>query len=205
MEYAFASGGRSAHPRSRGENGRTSRPSFPVAGSSPLTRGKRRRCPECDRRAGLIPAHAGKTTTADLRQQEKAAHPRSRGENRARTPWCAAWPGSSPLTRGKLSSVRRPSPRIGLIPAHAGKTCLAALEDAALKAHPRSRGENDPPANPGMPLVGSSPLTRGKRDNDVSGRRQARLIPAHAGKTWVSCLGMARFWAHPRSRGENTS
>ena len=30
-----------------------------------------------------------------------------------------------------------------------------------------------------------------------------RLIPAHAGKTFVECDGCVCGWAHPRSRGEN--
>ena len=51
-----------AHPRSRGENSRPRRRRGTGAGSSPLTRGKRR--PERLRPGldGLIPAHAGKTT-----------------------------------------------------------------------------------------------------------------------------------------------
>ena len=50
-----------AHPRSRGENGVGISWGSPFRGSSPLTRGKRRRLlrPWC--RGGLIPAHAGKT------------------------------------------------------------------------------------------------------------------------------------------------
>ena len=51
--------------------------------------------------------------------------------------------GSSPLTRGKHNGCadRRTHPR--LIPAHAGKTVLAAARPVEYKAHPRSRGEND--------------------------------------------------------------
>ena len=50
---------------------------------------------------GLIPAHAGKTVTQITHDYDRAAHPRSRGENSgdARTP--TAGGGSSPLTRGK--------------------------------------------------------------------------------------------------------
>ena len=35
--------------------------------------------------------------------------------------------------------------------------------------------------------------------------RRARLIPAHAGKTARSPYTHAATWAHPRSRGENTT
>ena len=53
-----------------------------------------------------------------------------------------------------------------------------------------------------MPF-GSSPLTRGKRE-DIGGRSvRDGLIPAHAGKTSVHPLVVACPAAHPRSRGEN--
>ena len=51
-----------AHPRSRGENYFCRPMSHENEGSSPLTRGKRRRISRNSRVLGLIPAHAGKTT-----------------------------------------------------------------------------------------------------------------------------------------------
>ena len=39
-------------------------------------------------------------------------------------------------------------------------------------------------------------------DRDEFGRL-AGLIPAHAGKTWTHASSSERYWAHPRSRGEN--
>ena len=50
-----------AHPRSRGENTDRAVRALGVAGSSPLTRGKLDRRGRLQARAGLIPAHAGKT------------------------------------------------------------------------------------------------------------------------------------------------
>ena len=52
---------RRAHPRSRGENQSRVRRYTPPPGSSPLTRGKRRRGNRRGPTPGLIPAHAGKT------------------------------------------------------------------------------------------------------------------------------------------------
>ena len=91
---------------------------------------------------GLIPAHAGKTTRKKPSPRESGAHPRSRGENNNLIERGAQIVGSSPLTRGKRSSVFNASIRVGLIPAHAGKTLLWARKLAARPAHPRSRGEN---------------------------------------------------------------
>ena len=98
----LAGGG--AHPRSRGENSPlTARPPA-RRGSSPLTRGKL----DCRREAlpqrRLIPAHAGKTNAGHSWVPLCRAHPRSRGENYNDAPHALAVEGSSPLTRGKLTS-----------------------------------------------------------------------------------------------------
>ena len=53
----------------------------------------------------------------------------------------------------------------GLIPAHAGKTSEAIRRSCLIWAHPRSRGENTHPVRTGGAGVGSSPLTRGKRQS----------------------------------------
>ena len=90
-----------AHPRSRGENGRNSAFFGLFPGSSPLTRGKRCQRPPTASISRLIPAHAGKTDSTRVYPRRSGAHPRSRGENPA-TPWSPRDPsGSSPLTRGK--------------------------------------------------------------------------------------------------------
>ena len=132
----------SAHPRSRGENERRRSFLLRLTGSSPLTRGK----PQVDRadarRPGLIPAHAGKTAIV------------GRPDVLMR--------GSSPLTRGKHPPQLPRFACGGLIPAHAGKTGGHSDVDVALRAHPRSRGENRKPRRIILMIHGSSPLTRGK-------------------------------------------
>ena len=70
-----------AHPRSRGENRSNVGPGAPVAGSSPLTRGKPERGRGRQRGHRLIPAHAGKTAVCMASMRREPAHPRSRGEN----------------------------------------------------------------------------------------------------------------------------
>ena len=172
-----------AHPRSRGENVQGRSTALMGVGSSPLTRGKRR--PECLRARldGLIPAHAGKTPRARFPRGQAGAHPRSRGENVVQ-----AWRfhrslGSSPLTRGKHQSRRECRCRMGLIPAHAGKTTRPSATPSAQRAHPRSRGENRSMSRLAVSRLGSSPLTRGKPRKRGPCERQKGLIPAHAGKT----------------------
>ena len=70
-----------AHPRSRGENHVDGRVLTTDQGSSPLTRGKPVWASSRLWAPGLIPAHAGKTSTASARPPRTGAHPRSRGEN----------------------------------------------------------------------------------------------------------------------------
>ena len=111
--------------------------------------------------------------------------------------------GSSPLTRGKLIAGDRCRVRVRLIPAHAGKTSAQKPKSQRARAHPRSRGENSAHQQDTARETGSSPLTRGKRDDAERARDVARLIPAHAGKTWCSTGGLSGWWAHPRSRREN--
>ena len=111
-----------AHPRSRGENLEIANPRGEAEGSSPLTRGKPDPAHHHPARAGLIPAHAGKTRPRGLSLLHCWAHPRSRGENARRRVELLSVMGSSPLTRGKLGLAAHAQVPPGLIPAHAGKT-----------------------------------------------------------------------------------
>ena len=72
-------------------------------------------------------------------------------------------------------------------------------------AHPRSRGENTEADEDSRALWGSSPLTRGKREQRAARRVLRGLIPAHAGKTHLQRPAQGTVRAHPRSRGENRS
>ena len=197
-------GAAAAHPRSRGENVTTVTKARAVEGSSPLTRGKPTPCIDRGGADRLIPAHAGKTSYPTKPRPHLPAHPRSRGENDRCDCRVDLVKGSSPLTRGKPGKLRLIQSRSGLIPAHAGKTARQPPRRAAHPAHPRSRGENLKSATLARNVTGSSPLTRGKPHKAWTKALQARLIPAHAGKTAHSTHSTCAAWAHPRSRGENS-
>ena len=92
-------------------------------------------------------------------------------------------PGSSPLMRGKRGVLLRALSGPGLIPAHAGKTVRLQCKTCARPAHPRSHGENNIAPLPNLGAMGSSPLTRGKRDFARDELGCVGLIPAHTGKT----------------------
>ena len=152
---------------------------------------------------GIIPAHAGKTRAACPCRGSARDHPRSRGENPTPPAHLLLAHGSSPLTRGKQPT--RPCVRTwgGLIPAHAGKTCLFSSASCSWWDHPRSRGENRFAFGARSGIDGSSPLTRGKHHPRLCLGVPAGLIPAHAGKTERRTKAGTSRTAHPRSRGEN--
>ena len=133
----------------------------------------------------------------------RPAHPRSRGENSAKVWQDTVKAGSSPLTRGKPSSLTLRPRTARLIPAHAGKTACLAEGEVGGKAHPRSRGENRSDGTARARGSGSSPLTRGKLSLSRLRLCERRLIPAHAGKTRTRTHPASSSQAHPRSRGEN--
>ena len=192
-----------AHPRSRGENQAYTFNPVTQAGSSPLTRGKPLASLSGCEIERLIPAHAGKTPRLLAVARGVRAHPRSRGENKARLFEVIATRGSSPLTRGKLIPPSPGTNRLGLIPAHAGKTVPLKFGGKEPRAHPRSRGENGKVFPEWYQCLGSSPLTRGKPFSRRNPAPTCRLIPAHAGKTRGRLGLRAATAAHPRSRGEN--
>ena len=132
-------------------------------GSSPLTRGT----PEVLRpdfsRPGIIPAYAGNTPRVSTRARLNGDHPRLRGEHHFTRDVFQTWMGSSPLTRGTRGEQRPRMRLAGIIPAYAGNTRNRRAPSAAMRDHPRLRGEHRRDA----PMVdmekGSSPLTRGTR------------------------------------------
>ena len=151
------------------------------------------------------------------------AHPHSRGENCSTAASVSRSSGSSPLTRGKLAvpdaALRRGGlipahtgkhggqagleVAAGLIPAHAGKTMVGLAAARACWAHPRSRGENAPHLGIQANGPGSSPLMRGKPEVALADCVPVRLIPTHAGKTFVSHLYCAARGSSPLTRGKH--
>ena len=161
-----------AHPHSRGENRAFDVLSVGRMGSSPLTRGKLIDSGVGGGRGGLIPAHAGKTSSFSWLLRRSAAHPHSRGENKRTNEIQSCSTGSSPLMQGKQSDGLVMAIHERLIPAHAGKPSSGSRRASGGRAHPRSCGENLkvsalPPAT-----AGSSPLMRGKR----GGRRKGQHV-----------------------------
>ena len=175
-----------AHPRVCGENIARVMRLMGGYGSPPRVRGKRPRRRHAQRRRGLTPACAGKTSPPGPRSGRSAAHPRVCGENPT--------PSSSP------------PPTPWLTPACAGKTPDGAPPPPPSSAHPRVCGENFSFNVQCVGEHGSPPRVRGKRE--LSGTRwiYSGLTPACAGKTGSTSSRSAPTCgprAHPRVCGEN--
>ena len=151
-----------AHPRACGENPRAS-PACPrILGSSPRMRGKRESVYRVTASSGLIPAHAGKTHSTRRGHVGLGAHPRACGENTGHSRQICCTAGSSPRMRGKRGEYRGRWWRVGLIPAHAGKTSRRPSDTPQGQAHPRACGENAFATGNIFTATGSSPRMRGK-------------------------------------------
>ena len=172
-------------------------------GTSPRTRGKPLPTVSFHTPPGNIPAHAGKTASWTRPVPAMGEHPRARGENRVSSESFIRFSGTSPRTRGKLSStICLPRPMRN-IPAHAGKTFSPGTHEFINKEHPRARGENRRCCAMRKPGAGTSPRTRGKHHLGMPIWESNGNIPAHAGKTSLSLPLTDDRKEHPRARGEN--
>ena len=131
----------------------------------------------------ITPAHAGKTQRAQRANPALKDHPRACGENNIQRRDDTNELGSPPRMRGKLFLVPVCDGRVGITPAHAGKTFGISFPFDVYKDHPRACGENVYEPYTGMYGKGSPPRMRGKRKPLPLRRAAGRITPAHAGKT----------------------
>ena len=171
------------HPRIRGEHPRRGAGPHRGAGSSPHTRGARRRQAVPGLLRGIIPAYAGSTIVVADTHAAHADHPRIRGEHARRPSMPIASPGSSPHTRGAPLDPRPPMAPDRIIPAYAGSTTLSRNAAGKAPDHPRIRGEHIQRRGAPPRRRGSSPHTRGARARLPPGRTHPGIIPAYAGST----------------------
>ena len=193
---------RQDHPRSRGEYLLWFGVSGPPRGSSPLSRGIQGRAVGHVPRAGIIPALAGNTCGGISSWPAEPDHPRSRGEYPDGRTFELKFRGSSPLSRGIRGVSEYMMANMGIIPALAGNTGAASRDQAKAWDHPRSRGEYASGKISWGKPNGSSPLSRGIPVMAGLLSVWLGIIPALAGNTYPKRPQPARYWDHPRSRGE---
>ena len=171
------------HPRIRGEHTAAGVPSATACGSSPHTRGARRRGIRSRSRARIIPAYAGSTPRGLHCKVHCWDHPRIRGEH-----------GTGIIGGGAAERI---------IPAYAGSTRRAGSRTPRSGDHPRIRGEHLRIRRPSRLAEGSSPHTRGAHPLPRPERLGRRIIPAYAGSTRLRARTVLLNPDHPRIRGEH--
>ena len=111
---------------------------------------------------GIAPAYAGKSTAWNRSCRARWDHPRVCGEKYL-TPFLpGVQMGSPPRMRGKEVCCCVSSPRMGITPAYAGKSCSVVLPVPARWDHPRVCGEKCHACVVHRIAVGSPPRMRGK-------------------------------------------
>ena len=195
---------RQDHPRIRGEHVAGRSDPHEERGSSPHTRGALYGGPRLTVQGRIIPAYAGSTASSLLESRERQDHPRIRGEHFLGQRHSRGDLGSSPHTRGAPLPRQGNEIDRGIIPAYAGSTPREAAVSAGVSDHPRIRGEHSSRAQPGHPAGGSSPHTRGARDDPRQAHNATGIIPAYAGSTRTAVECSCRVGDHPRIRGEHT-
>ena len=105
--------------------------------------------------------------------------------------------------RGKPRIPRRQGEHRRNIPAYAGKTPWRGVGDPPNQEHPRVCGENRCGSMQLLPLGGTSPRMRGKRESPERNGHQCGNIPAYAGKTGLPPSDPRVHAEHPRVCGEN--
>ena len=152
----------------------------------------------------ITPAHAGKTGMFTEYAVTNEDHPRTCGENLHIMTENGYMNGSPPHMRGKPEVLCYQITDDRITPAHAGKTsasCSLHIPDAD---HPRTCGENRSHHDYLSVLNGSPPHMRGKLSAFAPLFLQARITPAHAGKTFKESDSHRGRADHPRTCGENS-
>ena len=193
------------HPRIRGEHISGAGAVIGAVGSSPHTRGARRRRRQSSLGRRIIPAYAGSTMLLPIVTKVTGDHPRIRGEHGSTARIRGFRVGSSPHTRGALAGFDVPVDLTGIIPAYAGSTPGDAGTPGRAADHPRIRGEHDVYDMVTARGRGSSPHTRGALSPSFSRGMDMRIIPAYAGSTSSYPTCELPRTDHPRIRGEHTS
>ena len=151
--------------------------------------------------SGIIPAYAGLTRPLVGAPNGRRDHPRACGAHSSFPSRQSDCQGSSPRMRGSLLLRAALDEEAGIIPAHAGLTCGAALLPLPRGDHPRACGAHIDNRVKLILLKGSSPRMRGSLLFILQISSKQGIIPAHAGLTNRWREELLRAGDHPRACG----
>ncbi len=192
------------HPRACGAHFKLVVSVYQPAGSSPRMRGSLTSMIFCFLTLGIIPAHAGLTSSLEGGMVISRDHPRACGAHWWLTAVASASRGSSPRMRGSLQVGCLSLSACGIIPAHAGLTNAKAACHAGSRDHPRACGAHTWSSCTKDVNRGSSPRMRGSLDMLDSIGYEIGIIPAHAGLTIEARLAFNSPRDHPRACGAHS-
>ena len=112
--------------------------------------------------------------------------------------------GSSPRMRGTPDMNAENGGIPGIIPAHAGNTCLVLHRGIPVRDHPRACGEHLYTFASHAAVSGSSPRMRGTQCLVADLEDGDGIIPAHAGNTRAYTRTLPSARDHPRACGEHS-
>ena len=150
----------------------------------------------------IIPAHAGNSLLMFQVTATNTDHPRACGELLFIPSRSHRVDGSSPRMRGTrfIEGITREFERI--IPAHAGNSGLLSRRRSGCTDHPRACGELVSTGYQQVVDNGSSPRMRGTPGRECGCILRSRIIPAHAGNSFLGRNLHSLFPDHPRACGE---
>ena len=194
--------GAADHPRPCGE-----KPGFVVLprrakGSPPPMRGKAVPLSTYIIPHRITPAHAGKSCGNVAFMAASRDHPRPCGEKLICYTVTIVGYGSPPPMRGKACGSFRSFGTYRITPAHAGKSHGVMFLLVLIWDHPRPCGEKFDELLGKRTPQGSPPPMRGKARAFPLHGRQARITPAHAGKSNSYAPMPYSARDHPRPCGE---
>ena len=157
-----------------------------------------------ERRRGITPAYAGKSTPWWYDCSQCKGHPRVCGEKTFAVWENVPGAGSPPHVRGKASTNGLYPTFAGITPACAGKSHWESLRRSPPEDHPRVCGEKSSKLRLAGVESGSPPRVRGKGGRTGSSGRYTGITPAYAGKS--DKHQRARSWLgdYPRVCGEKS-
>ena len=171
------------HPRACGAHNTDTITNRPLQGSSPRMRGSHELVGPDAVTRGIIPAHAGLTTSATSFLCPIRDHPRACGAHHSTFSLCFNDMGSSPRMRGSRQLRAGGLVCDGIIPAHAGLTVSSNTNSNRRRDHPRACGAHYQATTGEKWYTGSSPRMRGSLSCIHIRKIIHGIIPAHAGLT----------------------
>jgi len=172
-------------------------------GSPPHAWGRLGGCLAAVARQRLTPTRVGTTVPVAGERNVAGAHPHTRGDDSLRPPRPIDSPGSPPHAWGRRMLIVFDEAVGGLTPTRVGTTRRIWRGRLRRRAHPHTRGDDEPALPARVCSAGSPPHAWGRRDQQRPGSGDPGLTPTRVGTTYLTASGRRSSGAHPHTRGDD--